>query len=194
MKIVSDSFIQQKNKQFTNSIMLYGIRYNATANAWLYYTNYSAEVTFDGITYVPAVIRHDAFKENLSGRLEKVKLEIGNVDKVIQYYVDSYSALRKAKVSIKQVLTCYDEQVFYIEGCTVNSIVAKFVLGSSFDVMNAKLPKRTFSRGYCQFRFKGTECAYAGAEGSCNKTIQRCVELDNVGHVGMFPAIPMKRV
>jgi len=201
MKPVTSAYTQQKNKQFSTSIILYGIRYDATANKWLYYTNYGSAVTYDGIEYVPAVIHHDAFKENTTGKIESVTLEIGNVDKIIQYYIDSYNALRKAKVVIKQVFkeelsdpTCYDEQIYYIDGCSVSTSVASFVLGSSFDIMNVKVPKRTYSRGYCQFRFKGTECGYAGPEGTCNKTIQRCIELGNVERVGMFPAIPMKRL
>lgn len=201
MKGLSDVFIQRKNSLYVKPIYLYAIQYDETANKWLYWTSASQEVVFDGITYKAYAINHNKLAENASGRSESISLTVGNYDREIQYYIDTYDGLRKKKCVIKLVFadaldveTCYDEFVYYIDDCTANRQEVVFSLSSQFDVLDVKLPRGRFNRGYCRFRFKSPECGYTGSEASCNKLVSRCRELENFGRFGAFPAIPMKRI
>ena len=202
MKTVSDSFIYRKNLQFVKPIYLYAIQYEPMANKWLYYTSRRGGVEFAGREYKEKTISHDRMTENVSGRIESVNLAIANLDREIQYYIDAYNGLKQRKILIKTVYeeelddpTCFDEQEFYIKDCTATKKEARFTLASKFDVLEITAPRRKYIRDRCQFRFKGTDgnCGYTGIAESCNRTIQRCIELNNISRFGAMPAIPMKR-
>lgn len=200
MKSVAEEFKIEKNKEIVRPIYLYGIQYDEVANKWLYYTNWNEEILWEGALYQPYVITHGAVKETLSGKVEKVSLTIGNVDRNLQYYLENYKGLKDRKVVITTVFyealdnpNCYDRNEYRVESSTSDQRTVLLTLGSSLDVLNVKLPRRYFFRSYCQFRFKGKDCGYSGGETWCNKTFQRCEELGNIRRFGGFPATPMKR-
>lgn len=51
----------------------------------------------------------------------------------------------------------------------------------------------TFATDLAAGKWVATECGYAGAETTCNKTFQRCRELLNQQRFGGFPSIPSER-
>jgi lambda family phage minor tail protein L len=51
----------------------------------------------------------------------------------------------------------------------------------------------TFATDLAAGKWQATECGYAGAETTCNKTFQRCRELANQRRFGGFPSIPAER-
>lgn len=47
----------------------------------------------------------------------------------------------------------------------------------------------------CQWRrFKDVNCAYAGSQTRCDKTLTRCTELGNLSNFGGFPSLPREQV
>lgn len=200
MRDASSSFIAEKNKLQNRPIFLYTIYdYNGVGGN-LYFASYDADVVFDGVTYLKFPITHDQISENTTAEIDQVKIRVSNVSREIQQYLESYD-LRGKKVSIKQVFanlladtTCYLEDIYYLDSYSADASAAEFVCTSKFDVMQLQLPARKFWRNYCQWKFKGTECAYAGGETSCNKTFARCEELNNKARFGGFPSIPSHRI
>lgn len=200
MKNVVDNFKIQKNAPLTKPIFLYAIQYDPVGNRWLRLTAWPTTVIFDGETYKPYVIRHGAIKETLSGKIEKLSLTIGNVDRELQYYLDNYNGLKEKTIVITMVFedtlndpTCYDSYTYLVEQSSSDKRTAVLALGSSLDVLNITLPRRKFFRAYCQFRYKGLECGYSGPEGTCNKTFTQCEAYGNVSRFGAYPAIPMRK-
>ena len=64
------------------------------------------------------------------------------------------------------------------------------VLGS----YSAISPNMTYGVN-CQWRrFRDTNCAYAGLETRCDKTLTRCQELGNISNFGGFPSLPREQV
>jgi phage-related protein len=201
MKNVPADFKKRKNQELTTPIFLYAIQFDKQTNSWLRYTSYPENVTFDGLLYTKYVIWHDKISENLNGKIDRVNLTIGNVDRQIGYYLENYNGLREAEVRIKLVFLeelsnalVYDENVFAIADVSVNSEYADFVLASKLDVMDIRIPKRNYYRTFCTHIFKDEGCAYSGVDSACNKTFQRCIELENIHRFGGFPAIPQKTV
>lgn len=203
MRTVVDNFKRQKNKvgDKITPIFLYSIRYDEVSNSYLRFTGIGHEVTFDGITYVPFAISHGSIVENISGRVENVDLQLGNVSREMQYYLDNYDGLKGKQVSIKLVwkeslddTECFIENVYYVESSMAEKDVVELTLKSALDVMDIQLPRRSFNRYYCQLKFKGSECKYSGAGQTCNKLFQRCEELGNLSRFGGFVGVPMKRM
>jgi lambda family phage minor tail protein L len=145
-------------------------------------------------------ITHDYVSENTQGAIDTLKVRISNVSREIQAYLELYE-LRNKKVEVLIVFAnqledpgAYIKDTYYIDAINVNEQVVEFTLTSKFDLLDANLPSRTYSRNYCSWKFKSTECGYTGAEVSCNKTFQRCKELNNRLRFGGFPSIPSRRI
>jgi len=199
MKSVAGVFKQEKNRigERITPIYLYSIRYDAVSNSWLRWTDFASAVTFDSITYEPQVIKHNFIKESLSGKIERVRINIGNLDSTIQYYLDTYDGLRGKYATIKLVWNetlddsnAFLEDEFSIQSSKSDRKQAQLILSSNLDVVDVKLPRCVFSRYRCRFIFKGSDCGYSGAESSCDNTFKRCQEIGNTARFGGFPGIP----
>lgn len=200
MRVTDVLFKDSKNKRLVKPIYLYSILYDIGSNTYLRYTSRSSQVTFDGITYLPYVIKHDSITEDLSGNTNRIQLTIGNVNRYIQSVNDQYGLVGK-EVSIKTVFEecltnpqAFISDTYEVYSVDCNKTIATLSLRSAYDVRDTRLPKRHFFRGYCEFRFKGLGCQYAGTETTCTKRLQRCRVIGNVTHIGSFPAIPMSNM
>jgi lambda family phage minor tail protein L len=200
MRIVGSTFKKAKNAPTVKPIYLYSILYDETSNSYKRYTSWPGGIEFDGIQYDHYPIRHGEFKEDASGKIQKSSLTISNVSREIQALIDDNDGLRNKQVTITQVwfehigdASAFISDSFIISDTLVTEEVATFTLASPLDVLDIRLPRRSLTRVFCRFRFKGDECAYAGAESTCNKTLQRCRELENVNRFGGFPATPLQR-
>jgi len=197
---VTAAFKQEKNKNSNAPVHLYTIYDYDGAGTNLYFAESDADVVFDGITYVKFPISFDAIGENNSGEIEKVTLTLSNVSRAIGGYLELYD-LRGKKVSIKLAwLDQLDdadnvlEDTFYIDSYSINEQSAVFTLSGKMDVLSVQLPLRRFSRNFCCWAFKSTECGYTGAETTCDKTKQRCKALDNYTRFGGFPSVRSNRI
>lgn len=200
MKNINSTFKAEKNKAANRPVFLYTIYDYDGADTPLYFVEHEADVVFDGITYIAFPIKHDFISENSQGEIDTMKVIMSNVSRLVQGYLETYD-FRGKKVSIKMVyLDHLDddesliEDIFYIDSYSSNEAETEFTLSSKFDILELELPGRRYMRGICSWKFKSTECAYAGAETTCNKTFQRCRGLQNQLRFGGFPSIPTERV
>jgi lambda family phage minor tail protein L len=201
MRIVGNAFKTAKNAPLVRPIFLYSILYDKTSNAFKRYTNWPGGVTFDGIDYEHFPIVHDSITEDTTGQIQKASLAMLNVTREVQALLDDNDGLRGCPITIMQVWedtiddpTAFIADMLNISDCTITEANVTFSLSSVLDVLNIKLPRRALTRNFCRFRFKGEECAYAGAETNCDKTLNRCRELQNSNRFGGFPATPAQRV
>jgi len=86
------------------------------------------------------------------------------------------------------------DDVFYIDNYSADQKNVEFTLTGKFDVLGVDLPARRYARNYCSWKFKSTECGYVGGELTCNKTKQRCKQLENYHRFGAFPSVPSRRI
>jgi lambda family phage minor tail protein L len=197
-----DNFIKQLNKETNKPIFLYTVFDYDDASHDLPLAEYDSDVDFDGVTYQTFPIVHDKIGENAQGEIDTISVKVSNVSRLIQNYLETYN-WRGKRVMIRLVwadrLAYTDEKMdffYYIDNYSANQDFAEFTLLPKIDVLTVMLPGRTYSRNYCQWVFKGTECGYPveGEETSCNKTKQRCQEIGNYLRFGGFPSIPSRQM
>jgi len=196
---LSNTFRTEKNKQTNKPINLYTIKEYDGAND-LRFAEYDSDVTYQGDVYSKFPLTHENISENTQGEIDHVTVTVSNISRLIQGYLESYD-LRGKKVIIRKVWAnqladpnAYTDSIYYIDSYTADENNVVFTLSSKFDVLDLELPARRYSRNYCSWKFKSAECGYAGAETSCDKTLQRCRELSNQIRFGGFPSIPTRRI
>jgi len=199
MRSLDTDFIAKKNQQENKPIFLYTI-YDYDGSTDLFFTNYDTNITFDGQEYVRFPITHEFISENTQGQIDSVSLTLGNVSRLIQAYLEA-NDFRGVKVEIKQVFAdllddtdAYIKHIYYVDSYTADQQNVEFTLTSKFDILEVELPARKYSRNYCGWKFKSTECGYAGAETECNKTLARCRVLSNNSRFGGFPSVPSRAI
>jgi len=199
VKELDADFIAEKNSAENKPIFLYKLyAYNGVDD--LYLAEYDQDVTFGGQVYTRFPMKHDFIDENSQGRLGTVNLTVANVNRIFQAYVEAYD-LRGNQVDIIQVWSdtladsdAFVIDTFHIDSYSSNEESISFALATKMDVMELQLPSRKYLRTHCSWRFKGTECAYAGGETECNRTFQRCKELLNQERFGGFPSVPFRNI
>lgn len=194
------AFITEKNKQANRPVFLYRVtQYDGASD--LLFAAHDENVVFNSETYTKFPISHEAVTDNAKGEIDTVIVRLSNVSRAIQYYLETYD-WRGKKVTITQVfldqLADADAKIaytFYIDNYKCSDLDVEFSLTTRFDFIDLQLPLGTYNRNYCRWKFKGTECAYSGAEATCNKTKQDCRDnKNNVLRYGGFPSIPQRKL
>lgn len=200
-------FKEETRKRPTQPIFLYTIYdYDSLGNN-KYFAAYDINVTFGDppIEYIKFPITHDEITENVKGEIDATKVQISNISRLIEYYLQNYD-LRGKKVSIKMVFAnlLADPDAFiefsnYIDSYSSNVKDVVFNIMSKFDILGVTVPGRIFIKSHCQWLFAspairalglGQECGYSGSATECNRTRSRCRELLNQRRFGAFPSTP----
>lgn len=200
-KSTDTTFKTEKNALENKPIHLFTLHDYDGATNDLTYAEYHTSVVYNGITYNPFPITFDAISENNAGQIDSMTVTIGNVSRLIQGYLETLD-LRGKKVTITTVWSnqlgdsdANIQDIYYIDSYSADQDETRFVLTTKFDVLGVQLPQRRFLRGHCPWKFKGTECGYAGGDSTCNKTKDDCkTNKDNYSRFGGFPSINPKRV
>jgi lambda family phage minor tail protein L len=195
-----DDFKEQKNKSTNSPIYLYTLyEYDGSNN--LYLAEWSEDITFDSQVYTSFPITHDDIGENSQNQTDEISITVGNVSRLIQSYLEDYEGLIGIKVKITIVwldkLDNPDSKVewtYYVDSVRANESDVSFTLRPKVNALSITLPARTYSRNYCQWKFKSDECGYSGSETTCNRTKQRCKALGNYSRFGGFPSIPSRQM
>lgn len=197
---LTDDFIAEKNKLSNKPIYLYEIINFDGAGANLTLAAYDDDVVFNSKTYLKFPIKHESIGENNAGEIDAVMVRVANVSQFIQSKLETFD-FRGKKVLITMVFANLLSQsvdcmvhTYYIDSYVANIEAAEFTCTSKFDLMKLELPARKFWRNHCTWKFKSTQCGYAGAQTSCNKTFQRCKALANQTRFGGFPSVPSRQV
>jgi lambda family phage minor tail protein L len=196
---VNATFKTEKAKKENAPIFLYVLKeYNGSDD--LNFAGFDQDVTFAGTVYTRFPIKHEFVAENNQGQIDQVKITLANVSRLIELYLEQYD-FRGKKVIIRTVWAdqlsdpdAYIDDVFYIDNYTADQSNVEFTLTGKFDVLGVDLPARRYARNYCVWKFKSAECGYAGAELTCDKTQQRCKQLENYQRFGGFPSVPTRRI
>ena len=196
---VNATFRNEKAKKENAPIFLYMLKeYDGVDD--LNFAGFDEDVTYNGTVYTRFPIKHEFVAENNQGQIDQVKITLANVSRLIEFYLEQYD-FRGKKVIIRTVWAdqlsdpdAYIDDVFYIDNYTADQSNVEFTLTGKFDVLGIDLPARRYARNYCVWKFKSAECGYAGAELTCDKTQQRCKQLENYQRFGGFPSVPTRRI
>lgn len=202
MKNISSAFKSEKNKSTNQPVVLFIVHDYDGAGNNLRFADYDSDVTFDGQTYTKFPIKFQTLDENTNGQIDALRVTLGNVSRLIQAYLES-GDLRDKKITIRIVwanlladATSYLDYIYYIDSYESNQENAEFICTTRMDVIDMTIPGGIYLRTHCRYKtFKDPDtCGYAGSETDCNRTMQRCKELDNFQRFGGFPALPLRRL
>lgn len=145
--------------------------------------NLISDVVWKGVTYVAFPIEASDFEYNGTGQLPRPKISVSNAAGLISFLVLNYEDLIGAKVTRRRTLAKYldavnfpggvnpdadpdaefAEDIYYVDRKTnENKDVVEFELASAFDLAGVKVPRRQIIQNVCVWKYRGTECAYAG--------------------------------
>lgn len=161
----------------------------------LYLVRNTENITWNSQLYTAFPFDITAVNQGRNTELPTVNLSISNVNRVMQSYVEELDGAIDSEVIITRIHSnhvtsadYFDKWYFIITSTECNNQTVNFVL-SSRNIYDTRFPRNRMRRNVCRFRFKSTECGYAGAETSCNRTFSRCLELANTERYGGFTNI-----
>ena len=143
----------------------------------------TTNVVWQAQTYSPFPIEITGFEFNGKGQIPRPTMRVANVTSIITTLVLAYNDMLGAKVTRKRTMAKYldavnffggvnpnadstaefPDDIYFIERkVTENKQVVEFELASSFDVQGVQLPRRQIIQNICPWKYRGSECSYAG--------------------------------
>jgi phage-related protein len=187
-----------KNAQFERQF--YKIVLSTTHT--LRWTDADKDIYWAGFWWNSHGVKFNQITKGKSGEADSMTMTVNNIDR-------SFSTLALASDIRGSAFTLYkawlDSNMDVIGFATeaaapilfpgvldqmeINQLEARITVLSEGIKNKIKTPRRNFSPN-CQWVFKGTYCAYAGAETWCDHTRSRCLTLVNTDNYGGFQWLP----
>ena len=193
--------------------------WNGNQDIYGYQLTSSGTVTGTEESYTGLPINSDAMKSSVTGDIPGISISIPNTNRVIESVIQDNDYLRGREV---YAITCFakhlpsgvtakhigsspDENALikeklYIDSTTSNEEAVSFSCKPKFNIKNAVIPRRTFSKE-CAWNFTGSylgsNCDPSSSIDSvtyptCDGTLKQCRERSNENRFGGFPSIPTK--
>lgn len=204
-KILPAAIVLEKNKVESDTawLLLAEIDFNGTL---FRITNNNASVTFGGDVYTSFPFDISSMDNNSSGQVPSLTLNVSNVTKAIQHYVEASNGLVDSTVKIMVVNSGhltedYTELTlnYTIMSSSVSQEWVTFKLGAPNPMMQ-RYPKDKYIAKYCNWTFNspairaagtnaGAECKYLGADTTCKRTKDDCESKNNLLNFGGYPGL-----
>ncbi len=198
MKQLPSVLVREKNKLFTPDPWIVLLEINLAGRQMLYFCSNTEDVLFNGRVYIAFPFLLEPTKQASKGEIPTVSLRICNVTQIIQGYLEDLDGAVGSQVKIRVVSAAhitedYSELDMSFDVLSTQSEAEwiTFTLGSS-SPLRRRYPPNRFIALYCNWEFKGLECAYAGSETECDRTFKRCEDLGNTGRFGGYPGLNLK--
>lgn len=211
-KNLDADFRDEKNKlQSAALITLYEIELpSSTARI----TDYDEDVTYNAETYVKFPIKKSDIQQNMFNQITHMQLTIANANRVYGAYLEQYDGLIGRKVTVINVFAnllgdanANITEEFYVKSSQANQQVVILDLSSKLDIMDYHVPKRTFTKNFCQWEYKNRGCwlyeeitggytagaNFTGAGYACDRSLDGpsgCEWHTNEERFGAFFSIP----
>lgn len=198
---VSSSFTPDGNGWYSLSFS-YTPSQNQTGKHICFHSG-SATWSICDVTIVPAGTTYHAFPfhredidEAAKGSTTALRVLISNVDGSVQSYLESYAGLVGATVRLMLVHSAHldlttpeVDQTYEVMAANCDARWATLDLGAA-SPMGKRFPRARILTNYCRWKFKGTECGYAGATTTCDKTLAACRAMAGGSNSAAFGGFP----
>jgi len=213
MTLSAGAFIE-KNKLSTTQAWLVLLEITMPDTTVVYLVANSEDVTWpvtSGDTYTAFPFELDEIGDTSKGEVPSVGLKVANASRVLEPYLEDQDGLVDSEVVIRIVNsmhvtttalgagannpTAEIELTYNIIATVADSMWVTFTLGS-VNPWNKRFPRNKMWRNTCRFKeFKGALCKYAGAETSCDRTLETCRDtMANSINFGGAPGVGSKGV
>jgi len=213
MTLSAGAFIE-KNKLSTDQAWLVLLEITMPDATKLYVVANSENVTWpvtSGHEYLAFPFDLDEIGDTSKGEVPSVGLKVSNALRMLEPYLEAQEGLVDSEVVIRIVNsinvtttalgagvnnpTAEIELTYNIIATVADSMWVTFTLGS-VNPWNKRFPRNKMWRNTCRFKeFKGALCKYAGAETSCDRTLETCRDtMANSINFGGAPGVGSKGV
>ena len=192
--------INDLNKLASNEKLIVLLEVEIPSSDILYLANYNANVTFLGNEYQAFLFNMGEITSG-KGEVPQFEIKIDNTSRGINSLMMDYDIYLKANgiegnqiyanIIVVNTVDLSDyvlKERFELVSWDMDSHFASFKLGAS-NPFTQKYPLRQIYADFCQFKFKGTACAYSGLVTSCDKTLTTCRSLNNSPRFGGFAGV-----
>ncbi len=197
----------EKNKLTSDSVWLTCLEIHITSMTDIIrIVNNNEDINWNGELWQMFPFDFDEINESSSGETSQVVIKVSNVKNQIGQHVREYDAWCKQNSFQPIKATLYilnskdldNTEPIYKLNLVLNKphigfLEVTFTL-SAKNLYGSVIPRVKMYPNSCRFVFKSTQCAYAGDETKCDKTLKRCQELSNSSRFGGFPTIGNKGV
>jgi phage-related protein len=149
-----------------------------------------AAVTYGGNAYAGRPFSVGAVSVNADGSPQRASLTLANQDLALSALCAAADprgllvTLRRTfldNLAVAQTLA----SGLVIEAYRLTEDSCEFTLSGLAEVFKRELPRRTYDR-VCPWVFKGSECAYAGGDATCDYTDDACKAKSNFSRFGGY--------
>lgn len=161
---LTTNFKTEKNKLESSAIIRL---FKIYASTEVYYAEYDQNVVFDGQTYTAIPISSSPVSENSKGEIDSMTVTIGSANRDIIAIIQGEEMI-DLRVDMMEVFAnnlgdpnAFVGDTFYISNISITQEGAVFTLVNILSRADVIIPKRTYSKGVCQFRYKSLQCGFA---------------------------------
>ncbi|MHA1385850.1 MAG: hypothetical protein ACTSR3_19025 [Candidatus Helarchaeota archaeon] len=160
---LDNTFREEKNKLQSGALInLYEFDLSGTPYR---VAEYDQDVTFDGNVYSALPIKSGVISENKEGKIAEFEISIGDPSRAFGGYLELYDGLVGSEVKVTKVFsnhlndpTAKIEETFYVRNARSNAFEVSLTLAPKYDIIHFTIPRRVFSKNYCQWNYKGVGC------------------------------------
>jgi lambda family phage minor tail protein L len=188
-----------------------------------------ANLVWQGQIYTRLPIEASGFEKNGSGQQPRPMLRVANIDGLVGALAVANDDLIKAKFIRRRTFMKYldavnfaagnptadanvhfDDEIWFIDRkASSDQRIVEFELVSAFDLQGIQLPRRQCIQNVCTWRYRSSECGYAGPAVSdkndmpttdlnvddCGKRLNSCRTRFGTGELtfGGFPSVGLIR-
>ena len=198
---LSNQTIKDVNALGTDAIFLVLLQINIPSMQPEYIVNNTENITWNGNEYISFPFTYGDIDESTVASVPQVTLTMSNVNRIMERYLQDYDRYLKINGIDGNEITCIasvintndidnSEPIISYETIlsqpSTNATTATFEMTAS-SPYNKTFPPRKILKTFCTFVFKDKLCKYSGTENICDKTLDRCRELNNSSRFGGFP-------
>lgn len=200
MLSLSAAAILEKNKLASDGAWLILLEVQVPDGTVLRFARNTEDVSWNGETWVAFPFELSVMGEEAKGEIPKVSIQVSNVTRAVQPYLESSGGgvgstaiIRVVHSGHLDMTTPELEELYSVTGVKVDAQWVTFTLGIEYPTTSRR-PSRRNLKNFCPFRYGSVECGVSAAAlaayPACGKTLADCRERDNSTRYGGEPSIP----
>ena len=190
---LSLALLQEKNKLTATAPWLLLLTLTPPGGSPVRFARNTEDIVFDGDTYLAFAFELGELRSGSDGKVQGVGLRVANPDRAFAPLMDANdgligSAVELTVVHAENLAENYADLTlsWIVMSSVVEDEWLSFELGAE-SPMRRRFPLYAGQPASCNWIFKGAECAYAGAETVCDRSLDRCRVLGNSSRFGGRP-------
>lgn len=154
------------------------------------------DIVWQGHTYTKFAFMVDMPSSTSDGSITTLPLRVCNIERVLRPYLDAYDGGVGLPVTITLVNPAMIDEDYSELRATLYNLSTEndsqwvyFTLGP-LNPLNKAFPPDQYISNHCRFGFKNDpRCGYSGLETECDRSLDRCRELNNSARFGGHPGL-----